>query len=166
MRVQGTSSAAAGGARSVRRSQTAGGFRVASGAAGGPSGTGSASALASIDALLALQGIDGPDAAEARCVDRGHDLLDGLRTLQRDVLAGQLDRETLEDLRNRLARDRGTSRDPALAAILRDIDVRAAVELAKLGAVPAVARTSAPAPMAAAPRRALLGAYAPVRLDG
>ena len=165
MRVQGTSSTVAGGARAVRRSRAEGGFRLgASGVGvGGPGPAGQATGLASIEALLALQGIDGPDATEAGLVARGHDLLDGLRRLQDDLLAGRLDRRALEDLRRQLGRDPGYGHDPKLAAILRDIDVRAAVELAKQGVAEAPP-PPASIPAAVGPRRALLGAYAPVRL--
>lgn len=158
MRVQGTSSTIGGAPRAARRSNDGAGFKV------GRTGAGSLGAapigsVGSIDALLALQSIDGPDEVEAQLIDRGHDLLDRLKSLQSELLAGQLDRATLEDLQRQLGRRAERSSDPALQAVLDDIELRAAVELAKLDQP----TTAPPQPD---PRARLLHAYRPVTNEG
>jgi hypothetical protein len=85
-------------------------------------------ALASLDAVLALQGL--PDAAERRrrAVRHGHALLDGLEELRLALLDGSLPPATLRQL----ARRREPLGEAQLDAVLDEIELRAAVELAKL----------------------------------
>jgi hypothetical protein len=85
-------------------------------------------ALASLDAVLALQGL--PDATERRrrAVRHGHALLDGLEELRLALLDGSLPPATLRQL----ARRRGPLGEAQLDAVLDEIELRAAVELAKL----------------------------------
>ncbi|MFW5832912.1 MAG: flagellar assembly protein FliX [Pseudomonadota bacterium] len=156
MRVQGTASGLGGAGRAVRRGTGSGGFKVGRSPAGGGLAAATIASLASIDALVALQSIDETDDVDTRMVERGNDLLDGLQDLQRDLLAERVDRRTLEELERRLARDPGRGCDPALQAILRDIELRVAVELAKRG----VAEPEAPDPrLANGVRAAPLRAY-------
>jgi hypothetical protein len=134
MRVQGTGSGVGSAGRAVRRGTASGSFKVGRSSAGGGLAAGAINALASIDALVALQSVNEADSVEERLIARGNGLLDGLKDLQRELLAGHLERETLVDLERRLARDPGRSQDGELRAILRDIELRVAVELAKRGA--------------------------------
>jgi hypothetical protein len=85
-------------------------------------------ALASLDAVLALQGL--PDAAERRrrAVRHGHALLDGLEALRLALLDGSLSSATLRQLAER----REPLGEPRLDAVLAEIELRAAVEVAKL----------------------------------
>ncbi len=122
---------------SARRTDRGGGARFslqgpARAAAGGP--LGGAGIIGSIDALAALQGLDALDAAggsEAAMITRGDTLLGDLAHLRDGLLAGGLDRTALTTLERRLAQRRPHGADPELAAILDDIELRVAVELAK-----------------------------------
>ena len=90
--------------------------------------------------LLALQ--EAPDAAERRrqAVLRSTDILDELQQLRLGLLTGSVPRQRLQRL-TKLLRDRpGGYADPQLDSIVADIEVRAAVELAKLGLTEAARR--------------------------
>ena len=95
-------------------------------AMGGPAPAGG------IDALLALQEV--PDRGEEgrRAQRRGHDLLDSLDRLRLALLGGHLDSAQLDHLAHLLRARRDKAIDPCLAAVLAEIEVRAAVEFAKL----------------------------------
>jgi hypothetical protein len=92
--------------------------------------------LGAVDGLLIAQELSDPLGGRRRAVQRGNALLDRLEDLRLGLLAGILPRERLDELA-RLARTaRETVDDPRLAAVLDEIDLRVAVELAKLdGAV-------------------------------
>jgi hypothetical protein len=100
---------------------------VSSGASAG----GSAS-VGKVDALLALQEVPDSLAGEARAQKHCEDLLDELERLRLGLLAGALPRAQLVRLNRLLAERREQTRDPRLAAIVAEIELRAAVELAKL----------------------------------
>ncbi len=87
---------------------------------------------AAVDGLFALQEVADELSGRRRAAARGAALLDRLDELRVGLLTGRLPRAQLEALRQ-LAREHGpTTDDPKLAAILSDIDLRVAVELAKL----------------------------------
>jgi hypothetical protein len=65
-------------------------------------------------------------------VQRGATLLDRLDELRLGLLAGVLPRERLDELARTARTARETVDDPRLSLILDDIDLRVAVELAKL----------------------------------
>ena len=100
------------------------------------SGVATSSGIASIDALVALQGIgDAPDR-EQEAIDHGESLLDSLDELRLDLLSGRVPQSRLETLRDTLARAtwrQGANHNPALLGVLAEIETRVAVELAKLG---------------------------------
>jgi hypothetical protein len=108
-------------------------FRIDTGeAAEATNQAGVAGAVAGVGALLALQEV--PDAAEQRreAVHRSNDILDELEQLRLGLLTGSVPRPRLQRLM-RLLRDRpGEYADPRLDSIIADIELRAAVELAKL----------------------------------
>lgn len=88
--------------------------------------------LGAVDALLIAQELPDPLAPRRRAVQRGNALLDRLEDLRLGLLAGVLPRERLDELA-RLARTaRESVDDPSLGAVLDEIDLRVAVELAKL----------------------------------
>ncbi|MCA3631285.1 MAG: flagellar assembly protein FliX [Methylobacterium sp.] len=94
-------------------------------------GAAPASVLGGLEALIAIQSEDTTRERRRRGLRRGHSLLDLLDELKIALLAGS----PTPDLLNRLAvamRDEGFSGDPRLDGILESIDLRAAVELAKL----------------------------------
>lgn len=89
-----------------------------------------------IDAILALQAIDGPLEGKKKALRRGRTLLDTLDEIKADLLVGQVSAERLDALSVMLAQVRERS-EPALDSVLDDIDLRVRVELAKLGRYPA-----------------------------
>jgi hypothetical protein len=90
-----------------------------------------ASILGGLDALIAIRSEDTTRERRRRSMRRGHGLLDLLDEIKLALLSGRLPVE----LQNRLAvalREESFSGDPRLDAVLESIDLRAAVELAKL----------------------------------
>ncbi len=101
--------------------------------AGASAGTAGAATLAGLDAVLMLQTeTDTPQERRRRSVRRGHDLLDGLDRLKAALLGGRVAVRDLRAIAGRLG-ERGTeSGDPRLDGLMAEIELRAAVELAKL----------------------------------
>lgn len=94
--------------------------------------TNSPQALSAVDGLFVLQEISEELTDRRRAAARGNALLDRLEDLRVALLTGTLPRARLEALRQ-MAKERGPLvNDPKLAEILSDIELRVAVELAKL----------------------------------
>ncbi len=93
---------------------------------------GAGAGLGQVDALLALQEVPDSPAGDAGAKRRGEELLDELERLRLGLLAGALPREALDRLTRLVAERRGEIDDPRLAAVIDEIELRAAVELAKL----------------------------------
>lgn len=87
----------------------------------------------SLDGLLAVQAEEDGQERKRRQARRGHDLLDGLDRLKAALLAGRVQTSELERLKAMLSARRETTDDPRLDEVLAHIELRAAVELAKLG---------------------------------
>lgn len=92
-------------------------------------------AAGSIDALLALQGVEDPLERRKRSVARGRGALDVLDELKIGLLAGNLGTATVARLRDAAASLKSSSGDPGLDAVLSEIELRVEVELAKAGQV-------------------------------
>lgn len=113
-----------------------GGFSLPS---GGPAATGAASAavstagVAGVSALMALQGVEDATERRRRAIRRGGGLLDRLDELKLAMLAGGDGAGALAGLARAVREAKADGGDPALNAVLDQIDVRAAVELAKAG---------------------------------
>ena len=90
-------------------------------------------AAGSIDALLAMQGIEDPTERRKRSVARGRGALDVLDDLKIGLLSGNLDTATMNRLRDAAANLKTSSGDPGLDAVLSEIELRVEVELAKAG---------------------------------
>lgn len=103
---------------------------------GAPSAPAAATTIGALGAMLALQEFEDPRERRARGLKRGHDLLDRLEGLKIALLSGQLPEAELDALVSNLAA-RVPTGDPALESVLDDIDLRARVELAKVGRFPA-----------------------------
>lgn len=88
-----------------------------------------------IGALLALQAVDDPLTGRRRALKGGRALLDALDELQIALLDGQLPADGVERLASAIGA-LAPSGDPALDEVLSEIDLRARVELAKLGRFP------------------------------
>ena len=90
------------------------------------------SSLTNLDALIALQEVDDPLERRKRAAQRGRSLLDSLDQLKAAMLAGKVSTTALHRIVEQL-RGRAPSADPQLDDILAHIELRAEVELAKLG---------------------------------
>lgn len=103
---------------------------------GTPSAAAAAANIGALGAMLALQEFEDPRERRARGLKRGHDLLDRLEGLKIALLSGQLPEAELDALVANLATRLPTG-DAKLESVLDDIDLRARVELAKVGRFPA-----------------------------
>lgn len=92
--------------------------------------------MSGIDAILALQAVDGPLEGRRKTVRRATSLLDTLDEIKADLLVGRVSVDRLDGLVTMLAELRDRSA-PELDAVLDDIDLRVRVELAKFGRFPA-----------------------------
>ncbi|TGD98948.1 flagellar assembly protein FliX [Methylobacterium nonmethylotrophicum] len=117
------------------RSLQAGGlFTLGAEATRVPTSAGSAVPLAGLGAILTLQSQDEvPAERRRRATKRGHDILDALDRLKAALLGGRVAAAELQAIAGRLAERGGGTGDPRLDDLLAQIDLRAQVELAKLG---------------------------------
>lgn len=88
-------------------------------------------AVTSLDAVLALQGGESPAQRRTRQARRGQDALDALEELERGLLTGRAG-GSLQGRLESLQRRAEPTGDEGLDAILNEIDIRLAVEAAKL----------------------------------
>jgi hypothetical protein len=117
-----------------RRATTGRGFALDEGVSAAKTSSASALApLATVDALLALQGEGDVGERRRRSLKRGHDLLDTLDGLKVALLSGRVATADLQRLTAKLAERRDLTDDPRLDDLLSHIELRAKVELAKLG---------------------------------
>lgn len=131
MRVQATAKSGVAATGAARRT-SASGFTVGNDNA--PSQTSaatSAAALNSIDALLALQGVEDAIERRRRFAKRGVKALDMLDALKLEILEGRMDVATLSRLESMLGELTERSGESRLDDTLDAIGVRVAVELAK-----------------------------------
>jgi len=121
---------AAGGSRPA----AAGGFAplVSGAAAAAPTAVSATGAVASLDALMALQQEDGPLERRRRAVRRAGSMLDLLDEVKLNLLDGEPTAAALERLTRAVRSERAETGDPGLEGILDEIETRAQVELAKL----------------------------------
>ena len=91
-----------------------------------------AAGVMGVGALLALQDIGGPLERRRRAVRRAGRILDVLDALRLGLLDGELRTDDLDLLRRAVRDQREGTDDPGLEAVLDDIELRAAVEVAKL----------------------------------
>jgi Class II flagellar assembly regulator len=96
-------------------------------------GTGSLRAISTVDALIALQGVENPTERKKRAVAKGRNALDVLDTLKLGLLDGSVDQSTLARLKVAAEGLTEGTGDSGLDAVLGEIDLRVAVELAKAG---------------------------------
>ena len=89
-------------------------------------------ATSALNNLLALQEISDEDVRRKKLLQRGNNLLDSLEQLRRRLLTGSLSQQLLVDIGRQLAVEKQTIMDPRINEIIEDIELRAAVELAKL----------------------------------
>ena len=90
-------------------------------------------AISTVDALIALQGVDDPKERKKRALVKGRNALDVLDTLKLGLLDGSVDQSTLARLKVASEGLTEMSGDSGLDVVLGEIDLRVAVELAKAG---------------------------------
>jgi hypothetical protein len=133
MRIAGPNATARLANASGPRRAASGGFSVSEGETATSAGaTASLRTIGGIDALLALQGEDGPGERKKRAAKRGGIALAVLDDLKIEVLAGGIGPATLSRLKAATAGLRDASGDPGLDAVLAEIELRVEVEIAKI----------------------------------
>ena len=99
------------------------------------SGVERASAVAgvsSVGALIGIQEVSEEDVRRKRAIKRGRFTIEALEQLRDGLLTGSLPIATIRNLERLVAEERALTADPRLQSILDDIELRAAVEIAKL----------------------------------
>ncbi len=133
MRIVGTNATARAAGPSAAKRPAAAGFSVAEeGAAQAAQPVAALRTIGGIDALLALQGQDDIVERRRRAVHRGRTALDALDELKVELLAGTFGPSALMRLKSVTAGLLDSSGDQKLDAVLAEIDLRVAVEIAKM----------------------------------
>jgi hypothetical protein len=134
MRIYGPNGAALANAPASKRRAAGGKFNVSEGeTTRNSSAATSLRSISTLDALMALQGVDDATERKKRAVAKGRNALDVLDDLKVAVLDGTLDQSTLARLKVASEGLVDGSGDPGLDQVLGEIDLRVAVELAKAG---------------------------------
>jgi len=134
MRIYGPNGTALAAAPTTVRRTGGGSFSVSEqDAPRNSTAAGSLRAISTVDALIALQGVEDPTERKKRSVAKGRNALDVLDTLKLGLLDGSVDQSTLARLKVASEGLTETSGDAGLDMVLGEIDLRVAVELAKAG---------------------------------
>lgn len=129
MKIDPTRSAGAAGAGRRADPARGEGFTLPTGESRPAAQAAAAGPVLATDALLALQ-IDGGGGRRRRQAERGRQTLNALDALHAGLLSGAPAAQSLSALAAHLA-GREPTGDSGLDGVLQEIDVRAAVELAK-----------------------------------
>jgi len=97
-----------------------------------PAPAAAAASASVMDALLSAQEISEDEARRRQEIRQGFNALETLDKLRLSLLAGRLSPPLIAALAETAARQRPLVSDPTLMALLDDIELRAAVELAKI----------------------------------
>lgn len=135
MKIERTGPAAGApqGPRRVERGRAGTSFADTLKQVEGAGTTSPATSVASVSAIMAVQSVDADGANHHAARRRGEEMLDRLDELRLGLIEGRLAPERIEALVKLVAERREKVTDPRLKSILDDIDLRARVELAKLG---------------------------------
>jgi hypothetical protein len=137
MRIIGPNAAGGVATAPATRRTAAGGFAVSDNESPrAATSSPSLRTIGGIDALIALQGLETATERRKRAVYRGTRTLDALDDLKIGLLGGNLDPTALGRLKAATALLRDGSGDDRLDHVLAEIELRAAVELAKFGPKP------------------------------
>lgn len=120
-----------------KSAENAGSFdEFISSAASQSAGAGQAQSIAKVDALLAVQAAEDPTegAARKKMRQRADTILNELENLRLAMLGGTMTVGHMINIADVVASHRENISDPALTAIMDEIDLRAQVELAKMRA--------------------------------
>ncbi|MDB5557546.1 MAG: hypothetical protein JWQ36_480 [Enterovirga sp.] len=132
MRIDPRFAAATVGSAARPRESAPGRFTLDEKSPARPGAARASAPLATLDAILQLQSEEDPAERRRRSARRGFDLLDKLDKLKAALLGGAIPAADLGRIARSLA-EAGSSGDPTLDTILAHIELRAKVELAKLG---------------------------------
>ena len=136
MKINGggdTKSVRANGAKRAPSNANGAGFANHLGQSDVASPTETATGPGSVAALLAVQAAGDPLEGRRQAYDRGEAILKRLDGLHMALLDGRVDDDALIKLSAELAQTMSAPSDPALSELLAEIELRAAVELAKRG---------------------------------
>jgi Class II flagellar assembly regulator len=134
MRIYGPNGTALAAAPTAARRAAGGSFKVSDQEAPRNStSAGSLRAISTLDALIALQGVEDPTERKKRAVAKGRNALDVLDSLKLGLIDGSVDQSTVARLKVAAEGLSDTSGDTGLDGVLGEIDLRVAVELAKAG---------------------------------
>ena len=101
--------------------------------AGRTSSAQAAAPAGALDGMIALQAAGDSLERRKRAMKKGFGLLDSLDQLKVALLSGRVPTASLESMLNQLKQRRESVDDPHLDDVLAHIELRAGVELAKLG---------------------------------
>jgi len=87
-----------------------------------------------VDTIVALQAVEESSDRRRKAVKTGDRILDLLDKLKLGLLSGQVSVGDLDALKTNIERQQNLESDPELNDVLKQIDLRARVELAKLKA--------------------------------
>lgn len=87
--------------------------------------------VSSLDMILSVQGLPEDVTRRQDNIRQAHLTLDSLETLRNGLLMGTVPTYLLHDLERRMIDMRNEETDPVLLDIIEDIELRAAVEVAK-----------------------------------
>lgn len=141
MKIDPHSPIYSGGVRGKRRKSDADGASGFSGLMEGEGAEAAESAQApsqiaappSVGGILSIQEVDAGQTRKGRAIRRSHRMLDALEELRISLLMGEVPLDQLEQVRTRMREQKEQVNDPHLREIINEIDIRAAVELAKYG---------------------------------
>ena len=137
MKIDRVTTGATPGSRRGERAGTAKSGSFSKALSTGETNTGGsvsgAASLGPVGALLALQEVSGDQQGDAQGRRHAEELLDRLDEVRLALLDGRLPTSVIERLSALASAHRAEVSDPRLAEILDEIELRAAVELAKLG---------------------------------
>ncbi len=104
-----------------------------SGSTGTAATVGGAAPLAPLNSLLSIQEVPDSTQGPSKGLQRADDMLDLLEEVRRGLLLGAIPAARLKVLAGLTRAQRENAEDPKLVEILEEIELRAEVELAKLG---------------------------------
>jgi len=137
MKVEGPSKA--GSTQKSGKSKKAGGADstfgdMVAGAAQEAQATQAAQSISKVDALLAVQSVEtvGQGSSRRKMVARGDKILRQLDHLRLAMLTGKMSIGEMMDIADVVASHREDVDDPAMTAVLDEIDLRAQIEIAKM----------------------------------
>ena len=135
MKITGTRPLNAAPTRASQRAAAKKGSDFSSQLAEEPSAAGTVSPttpLSAVDSILAVQEVPTATDGRSRGIKRGYSILNHLDEIRLGLLTGSIPRQRLLEMGREIKEARDSVVEPQLSSILDDIELRAAVELAKL----------------------------------